>query len=131
MPFLPYPLGDLDEDPEKILTFDGVSPVSRLKRGPRRRRAVVTIDFFELDEREELRRGRATVIDHVYVILELMQAGDLRLRKHARRSLARLVSPDAAHTNCARAFRSLYRRDRQRADEIYRAALAYRDNQSP
>jgi len=130
-PFLPYPLGDLDEDPEKILTFEGVSPVPRLKRGPRRRRAVVTIDFFELDNREELWRERVTVIDHVYMALELMQAGDLRQRKHARRSLAWLVSPDAAHTNCARAFRSLYRRDRQRADEIYRAALAYRDSQSP
>lgn len=26
-PFLLYPLGDLDEDPEEVLTFDGINPV--------------------------------------------------------------------------------------------------------
>lgn len=130
-PFVPYPLGDLDEDPEKILTFDGISPVPRLKRGPRQRRAVVTIDFFELDAREELRRGRAIAILNLYTTLELLRTGDSRQRKLARQALAILVSPAAEHTNCVRAFQSLYRRDQQRADEIFRAARKYLESQSP
>jgi hypothetical protein len=130
-PFLPYPLGDLDEDPEKILTFDGISPVPRLKRGPRRRRAVVTIDFFELDAREELRRGRATAILTLYTTLELLSTGDSRQRRLARRAVSILASPAAEHTNCARSFLALYRRDKQRADEIFHAAQRYLESQSP
>src|SRR5262249_31446914 len=61
-PFLLYPIGTFDDDPEEILTFEGVVPKPVKMSGHRRRRAVVTIDFFELDTREELIRGRSEVI---------------------------------------------------------------------
>jgi hypothetical protein len=128
-PFLPYPVGDLDEDPEGILTFDGVSPVPRLKRGPRWRRALVTIDFFELDNREELRRGRAETICNLHLALVSLRVDELR--EYASRYIEILLAPGAEHASCARAFMALYQRDRSQAEEIFRAAMGYLRSQSP
>lgn len=130
-PFLLYPLGDLDEDPEEILTFDGINPVPRVQRGQRSRRARVTIDFFELDEREELWRGRAGVIVSLFIASEALRLGDEALRERATRAIGVLLSPAGEHTNCARSFRALYDRDRSRAEEIAGRAQAYLDSQSP
>ncbi|BDI28356.1 hypothetical protein CCAX7_004070 [Capsulimonas corticalis] len=46
-PYLIYPIGVLDEDPEEILEFVGVNALPR--QGPSGRRALVTIDFFGLN----------------------------------------------------------------------------------
>ena len=129
-PFLLYPLGDLDEDPEEVLTFDGINPVPCLRRGPRFRRVRVTIDFFELDEREELWRGRAGVIVSLFIALEALRQGDVPLRERAAKAVAVLLAPTGEHTNCARSFRALYDRDRARATEIAERVQAYLDSQS-
>ncbi len=129
-PFLIYPLGDLDDDPEEVLTFIGVNPVPRIKRGPRWRRARVTIDFFELDGREELWRERAEKIWNLFSTLELLRGGDLERQTLAARAIEALLSPASPHTNCGRAFRALYEEDRMRAGEIARAALEYLESQS-
>lgn len=129
-PFLIYPLGDLDEDPEEILTFTGINPVPKVRRGPRWRRARVTIDFFELDQREELWRERAQKIWNVYSTLELLRGGDVERRSLAARAIETLLSPASDHTSCGRAFRSLYEEDRAQAREIARAALEYLESQS-
>ncbi len=59
-PYLIYPLGDWDDDPEELIGFLGIVPVPKKKRGFGRKRAEVTIKFFELspedDGREELGR---------------------------------------------------------------------------
>lgn len=129
-PFLLYPLGDLDEDPEEVLTFDGIIPVPRVRRGPRSQRARVTIDFFELDEREELWRGRAEVIVSLFIAMESLRQGEETLRERATRAVTALLSPASEHTNCGRSFRALYDRDRGRAEEIAERAQAYLDSQS-
>lgn len=129
-PFLPYPLGDLDEDPEEILTFIGINPVPKLKRGPRWRRAKVTIDFFELDQREELWRERAEKIVALFLALEMLDDGNESRRNLATRAVEALSSPASAHTSCGRAFRTLHGKDRNRANEIAQAAQAYLDSQS-
>jgi hypothetical protein len=128
-PFLLYPLGGLDDDPEEILTFIGINPVPRLKRGPRRRLAQVTIDFFELDQREELRRERALVLCSLYFALSSLRVESLR--EHAVRAVETLLAPAAEHASCARAFRVLYDVDRPRAEAIFQAALEYLESQSP
>ncbi len=132
-PFLLYPIGDLDEDdPEEVLTFDGVIPVPKVPRGPRHRRARVTIDFFELDQREELWRGRAEVIVALFIALWVQQNNtDEKARTVADRAATTLLSSASAHTNCARSFRELYRRDPLRAEEIADRAQAYLDSHSP
>lgn len=129
-PFLIYPLGELDEDPEGILTFLGISPVPRASEGPRRDRARVIIDFFELDRREELWRERADTIVAVFIALRLLQTGGASERDLATRNIEWLTSPASRHTNCARAFRSLYETDPARAEEMARAAQAYLNSQS-
>ena len=44
-----YPLGSFDTDPEQLIEFDALSPVPKNKTGFGRRRAMVTIDVFRLD----------------------------------------------------------------------------------
>jgi hypothetical protein len=129
-PFLLYPVGDLDEDPEEILTFLGINPVPKLKRGPRWRRARVTIDFFELDQREELLRERAEKLVNLFVALEMLRDGNEANRDLAARVIEKVTSTASAHASCARAFRSLYQENRNRAAEIAREAQTYLDSQS-
>lgn len=124
-PFLIYPLGDLDDDPEEILTFVGVNPIPRWQEEPRRRRAEVTIDFFELDRREELLRGRAEMVRNLFIALEMLKSRSKENRELAARCVENVVSPTSEHTNCARAFRALYDSDRVRARKIAFAAQEY------
>lgn len=129
-PFLLYPLGNLDEDPEEVLTFLGVSPVPREATGPRGWRARVTIDLLELDRREELWRERAEKIVELFVALKLLESEKPEDRSFADRFIETLLSPQSAHTSCARAFQDLYKKDRKRASEIARAAQTYLSSQS-
>jgi hypothetical protein len=130
MPFLLFPIGDLDEDPEEVLTFDGLNPVPKVHQGHRMRRAVVTIDFFALAEREELLRGRAEQIVALYLALAWGDVGDSAIRELADRAVTSLLSPASEHASCARAFHSLYHRDRARATELARRAQDYIASQS-
>lgn len=130
-PFLLYPVGRLDEDPEELLTFDGLIPVPIGKWGHKRKRAVVTIDFFELDTREELLIGRAERIRDLYTTLELMRSRIApQIQQLASKALKTQLSPASAHTNCARAFHGLYRRDQGRAKSIAELAVTYLEGQS-
>lgn len=129
-PFLIYPLGELDDDPEEVLTFLGVSPVPRAEEGPRRDRARVMIDFFELDRREELWRERAETIVYVFVALRLLRTGGESDRDLATGVIEQLTSPVSRHTNCARAFRSLYEADPATAEAIAQQAQEYLKSQS-
>jgi len=129
-PFLLYPLGDLDEDPEEVLTFAGINPVPRVRQGVRWRRARVTIDFCELDQREELWRERTEKIVTLFLALEMLRSGSERNRELAGRAIETLLSSTSSHVNCGRAFHSLYQEDRDRAEEIARAAQSYLDSQS-
>jgi hypothetical protein len=64
-PYLIYPIGDWDTDPEQLIRFHGVSPQPVAVKGYRRHRALVTIEFFELDNvnrRKNLIRERAVII---------------------------------------------------------------------
>lgn len=128
-PFLLYPVGELDDDPEEILAFIGLNPVPRVKRGPRWRRAKVTIDFFELDQREELWRERADKIVALFLALEVLREGKDANRDLAVHAIETLTSPAGPHTNCGRSFLSLYREDRTRAAEIAQSAQDYLDSQ--
>jgi hypothetical protein len=128
MPFLLFPIGALDDDPEEILTFDGLIPVPKVLEGHRMRRAIVTIDFFALAEREELLRGRAEQIVSLY--LALTWAGDPDIRLIADRAIASLLSSASEHASCARAFHRLYESDRVRAKKIAVIAQDYIDSES-
>ena len=90
----------------------------------------MTIDFFELDGREELWRERSEKIVFVFLALEELSKEAGSMGGLASRVVEALLSPDSPHTSCGRAFRALYEEDRIRAGEIARSALAYLESQS-
>jgi hypothetical protein len=129
-PFLVYPLGDMDDDPETLITFRGSIPVPRFRSGVRHRRASVVIDFFRLDIREELLWERSDRIVSLFMALRMAEGGSAADRALGERNVALHLSPYSPHTNCARAFRTLYDQDRDEAGEIADLAQAYLDSHS-
>jgi hypothetical protein len=132
LPLLLYPLGDLDDDPEDLLTFLGVTCVAQATAGFPLHRAQVTIDFFALNDREELWRGRAETLRNVYLALAVLNdpGSGHRAKQVADQRLREMLSPQSEHTNCARSFRRLYQQDSQLAGELADKAQAYLDSES-
>ncbi len=126
--FIPYPLGRLDDDPERIITFAGIVPIPKTKSrtSVRHRRARVTIDFFNLGLREELLEGRARVLDALWAFLELARIlPEGEDRAYARESVDLATAAAAPHASCARAFVALYGRDREQAKRYAGEAHGY------
>lgn len=125
-PFLVYPIGDGDDDPERLIAFDGIVAQAAARSGHRRRRAEVTIDFFQLNTREELRHGRFHVLRSMFTAYDVAQVHPDPARKAAAlRSLDEAVAVTAPYAACARSFRHLLVSDPGKAWEIYLAAEAY------
>jgi hypothetical protein len=125
-PFLIYPLGDFDDDPENVITFEGLVPKPRARSGRRHERAQVIIDFFELDTREELLRGRAEQIRTMMLALIVAEKPPAPEAKSlADHTIARLQDLDSPHCNCVRSFRRLYQQDRARAQSLFHEVLDY------
>jgi hypothetical protein len=126
--FIPYPLGDLDEDPQRIITFEGIVPVpvTKTARNVRHRRAQVTIDFFRLDLREELLDERSKIIEALWYFQEAARNGETADdRAYAQESVDLVTASNSAHASCARAFVALYQQDRSRARAYFDAAHGY------
>lgn len=131
-PLLIYPLGDFDSDPEKLIGFHGVSPMALATREIDRHRALVTIEFFQLDDfdaRKNLVRERAAIILALYPQLEVLSnaAGKKAM---ARRIVDAFVANEAPHANCARSFVQLHARDRVEAAAVCDQALAFMEGSS-
>jgi hypothetical protein len=128
--FLIYPLGSFDTDPEEILTFDGIIPSPVKKTGKTARRAKVIIDFFELDNREELRRERSSVIVWLWIAHRLLSTGGPVDRSFAQKSIDNMTAPGSPHTSCARAFLKLIGENPTRAEVIATEANDYLGSES-
>jgi hypothetical protein len=135
-PYLIYPLGEWDDDPEDLIGFLGIVPVPKMGRGFGRERAEVTIRFFELnpedDGREELGRERARqliALDNALSVLEL--APSEARKRTALADIARLQRSSSPHANCVRSAVTLYKMDPQQAGALFTAARAYLDSHSP
>jgi hypothetical protein len=131
-PFLPYPLGTLDEKPEQIITFDGTLPIPTAKTptSVRNRRANVTIDFFKLDLREELIDERSERIVFLWTVLLDEESADAEISSAAQRTLAVLTAPNSPHCSCSRAYVKLFRADRPRAKQHFDAALEHLESKA-
>lgn len=136
LPDLIYPIGDLDTDPETIISFEGVFPFPSsthpdpIIRQAQNRRAEITIDLFELDTRDILLRERSTVIATMHVAQGALQRRTRRsVQDGAQRLLTQSVHPSSPHTNCARSFARLLNNDRNRADSLAIEAREYADTQ--
>jgi hypothetical protein len=111
-PYLIYPIGDVDDDAEKMIEFYGVSPRPVAKAGHARNRALVTIEFFKLDDadkRKNLLRERAIILVALCPQLEKMRGQASATEKTQAKSLVNsFMSSNMPHTNCARSFRRLF-----------------------
>jgi hypothetical protein len=127
LPLLIYPISDIDDDPESILTFEGIVPISADDDDFKRKRAQVTIDFFRLDSREHLRRERARQITAAYMALRVrdFQGFQQEERDLAVQVLAGATAPNAPHSNCTKAFLNTYRQDPDMARVIAQLASDY------
>jgi hypothetical protein len=125
-PYLIYPLGELDADPEALITFVGPLPVPRARSGRAANRARVTIDLLGLGVREELVRERSRLIHALWIALtSLAGTPPPLLRAEAERAVRFLTTPVSPHCSCCRAYVALFRADRAAADAIAVAAGRY------
>lgn len=122
-PFLCYPLCDFDDDPESLITFVATTAVPVAKGGHKRRRAIVTIDFFQLNQREQLHKERARLIAILGSSLRAIADGtgdgtDMSIAK-------RMNSKAMPHAACLRAFSNIWDGDRRLANRYLDACRAY------
>lgn len=132
--YLIYPVSDLDEDPKDLIEFHGLSPQAKKASGFGRKRALVTIELFQLDDenqRSYLLKKRAEKIWLLFRCLQQIDNGNASERAEGRRVADYLTSPASEHTNCLRCFRRLYGRDFSEAEAIAREALDYWATGSP
>ncbi|MDJ0866334.1 MAG: hypothetical protein QNK03_09520 [Myxococcota bacterium] len=124
-PYLIYPIGAVDTDPRRLITFEGVTPVPVAASGHRRARALVTIEFFELDTREVLLEERAEKILALHVALAAADDPDPVTAAAAQLMVERLTADDSPHANCSLRHRQLAASDPGRANDVAEAALRF------
>ena len=130
-PWLLYPIGCLDVDPEDVVTFYGYLPQSKSEDQFLKLRGLVTIAFFGLDDvdrRKNLILERADKIVTLHLLL--MKAEDDGNRRAGMLVDAMLAS-NAKHANYARSFARLFRSDRNRADKVADMASEFLKSRSP
>ena len=120
-PLLCYPIGRLDVDPEKLITFEATVAVPVGKRGYKHKRGERIISFFKLNDRDELHRERAQMIILLGYALEKLNAG---VNKHKNAEVVnRLISGVRGHTACLRAFYAKWHKDQTSANQIFQKCL--------
>jgi hypothetical protein len=127
-PLLINPVGDYDHDPASLINFYGFSPRACGDTPYKRRRGLVSISFFHLDDRKRkyLFRERAETIIGLYAYLKHSeQAANLVEKKVWENLIQLLTKPSAPHTNCAQSFCTLYQKEKTDAKELFQLALTY------
>jgi hypothetical protein len=122
-PYLIYPVGSGDEDPETLIRYDGLSPQPVKQKGFGRLRALVTIEIFKLDDwrkQKMLLRGRAHLLRELYMALRAVDTesdpATVRKRKVLIEELLKAENP---FTNCMRCFHRLYEKDPTAAEQVF------------
>ena len=118
-PFLCYPLGDVDEDPQQLITFRATTAVPAGATEAQRRRGDIMIDFFALNDRDQLHRERARMVSLVGNAV-----GGLGQTLPADAS-ARFGSASFPHAGCVRAFLTLWSSDPVTAQRVHQVCSAY------
>jgi hypothetical protein len=132
--FLIYPMGAADADPEQLIGFEALSPVPKSAKGFDRRRALVTIEIFRLDDsnrRRPLFKMRAVLVRHLFLELEgRANAATASKRQKHQTAIDVLTSAESPFTNCLRSFERLYGASQARAEEIAEACLKFMKTKS-
>ncbi len=117
-----YPIGAGDTDPEQLIEYDALSPVPKGRSGFGRRRALVTIEVFRLNDstgRRALYTQRAALVRLLFLELEgkANARTAVKRRKH-QDAINALTSPETPFTNCLRSFERLFGSDPVRAGQV-------------
>jgi hypothetical protein len=131
-PYLIYPIGKIDEDPESLIAFNGLSPLAIPNSGRPRLRALVTIDLFGLGDpnrRRPLLQDRARVIERLYFALELVSSPDMATT--ATSVINSSLAASSPHANCLRSFHRLYQQSPTEARTIVADMGKMLDSYSP
>ncbi len=128
-PFLPYPIGTLDDDPSELIAFDSIVPIPVKRNGPKWRRAKVTIAFFGLGTREELLRERAELLISLDDKMAIIDSNASAARKqNAKDDIARMQESKSPHANCIRSAIQAWRDD---PDNMLKITAVARDYVEP
>jgi hypothetical protein len=111
-PYLIYPLGNFDDDPEEVISFQGYMAVPHPKPATahHRDRGRVMIAFFRLNaERDDILLLRAKQLDNVFTKIELLTATKAaKKRQEIWKDIQRLAHEANDHAGCVRSFLRLY-----------------------
>ena len=112
-----YPVSSVDpDDPERIITFDGVLAIPVSKEGPAYERAITNIEFFQLNH-QDLTSRRAECIRDLWIALT-MASSTPKHKKVAEKAVESLCSTQSQFSACANAYRRLFQSDRAKADAM-------------
>ncbi len=112
-----YPIASTDPDnPEDIITFDGVLAVPRHLTGPSYERAVTNIEFFQLNHQDLTSRRGEEILD-VWTALSLLDS------LPSEKTLCETIinnkcGPKGQFSACLSAYVRLYRSDYAKAKKI-------------
>lgn len=118
-PFLVYPIGKSDIDPEELITFTGTIARPVAARGPKHIRAALVIDFFGLNDRDQLHVQRAETIERFGKAL--IAVADGADTSADRTYVEQIPNPLIPHASCLRAFKKLWDKDAKSARRLYNA----------
>lgn len=118
-----YPLGELDEDPEELVTFVLTTAVPTHRAGGQAERGGIIIDFFGLNKRDNLHRERALMIGSAGPLLLERDQGIASPQTLA--VLGRLKEPHIPHAACVRAFLKLWDDDPETAQRGFEACRLF------
>jgi hypothetical protein len=124
-PLLLFPHGEHGDEPSSFITFEGVIARPVHAAGLSFQRARVTIDFFSLNDREELLADRARAIRELFKAIRLTADPDSAIRATAERDILAITSDISPQAACARAYLALAKTNPQKAWEIYRDIELY------
>jgi hypothetical protein len=131
-PLLIFPFGDWGDDPSNLLTYDGITIVPKKKTGAAHRRALVTIDFFGLNSREELWEDRFRVIRSLFANVEMREtAAKAERRAAGARAVQEAISDAGPQALLARTFLQLMEDDPDKAWQTYQAAETFIQTHRP
>lgn len=126
MPYLIYPIGRFDDDPQNLIGFKGVLPIPIGKTQHEQRRGEVTIDFFLLHKRDTLRRERSEIIRGLFFALIIRDDHTKPdgWRSLAAQSIDTLTSKSERHSSCAISFVKIWETNQTEAEKLATQALA-------
>jgi len=114
-----YPVSTVDpDDPQDIITFEGVLAVPTQASGPEYERAVTNIEFFQLNH-EDLTSRRAVEIRTLWLALQ-MAKNNPQDKQLYEDTIAQMCSAENQFSSCVSAFLALSQSDYPTAETMAR-----------